>query len=417
ILTNAQCRDELIFEPSMPSSTRPSSIFSYNSSNTDIESSADTFDNAEDELINRPTTFPAQPPPETIQETFLCQQLALAVILLRKLRRFLVLDPSKLFGKSTAQRVCNVIKEGNIDAIFDVDTDKIVVLGPEVLGDLHQVSRACSIRDRIFGDVELLKIMENLRMDCRDSGRVQLLLTTLRYTAAFVYLAFLQTLDCVHHNDHNPALRATHGGGDGIRHLLPPIVPDSFDLGIHTLANLNRGARTPLLQNSTAGVNGPVGVPPPSGGRLKLSLIQAVAKLTRDRVEEYNAKLKVFQAFCDKFEEAVKQFTTGPEREFAQKFVDSFLGSWNQALTDAESAPVPTTYSAIAASTPSTTTPTTAPSSPGKTDHERPLRVDLRVFIRLDGEAPARAHNDYAVRAHMSRKLQVRFGGPWLRLT
>ncbi|KAI8416432.1 hypothetical protein FOFC_02742 [Fusarium oxysporum] len=317
----------------MPSSTRPSSIFSYNSSNTDIESSADTFDNAEDELINRPTTFPAQPPPETIQETFLCQQLALAVILLRKLRRFLVLDPSKLFGKSTAQRVCNVIKEGNIDAIFDVDTDKIVVLGPEVLGDLHQVSRACSIRDRIFGDVELLKIMENLRMDCRDSGRVQLLLTTLRYTAAFVYLAFLQTLDCV-------------------------------------------------------------------------SLIQAVAKLTRDRVEEYNAKLKVFQAFCDKFEEAVKQFTTGPEREFAQKFVDSFLGSWNQALTDAESAPVPTTYSAIAASTPSTTTPTTAPSSPGKTDHERPLRVDLRVFIRLDGEAPARAHNDYAVRAHMSRKLQ-----------
>ncbi|EXA30246.1 hypothetical protein FOVG_18338 [Fusarium oxysporum f. sp. pisi HDV247] len=188
--------DELIFEPSMPSSTRSSSIFSYNSSNTDIESSADTFDNAEDELINRPTTFPAQPPPETTQETFLCQQLALAVILLRKLRRFLVLDPSKLFEKSTTQRACNVIKEGNIDAIFAVDTDKIVVLGPEVLGDLHQVSRACSIRDRIFGDVELLKIMENLRMDCRDSGRVQLLLTTLRYTAAFVYLAFLQTLDC-----------------------------------------------------------------------------------------------------------------------------------------------------------------------------------------------------------------------------
>ncbi|EXA30247.1 hypothetical protein FOVG_18339 [Fusarium oxysporum f. sp. pisi HDV247] len=114
----------------------------------------------------------------------------------------------------------------------------------------------------------------------------------------------------------------------------------------------------------------------------------------------------MFQAFCDKFEKAVKQFTTGPEREFAQKFVDSFLGSWNQALTDAKSAPVPTTYSAIAASTPSTTTPTTAPSSPVKTDHERPLRVDLRVFIRLDGEAPARAHNDYAVRAHMSRKLQ-----------
>jgi hypothetical protein len=33
--------------------------------------------------------------------------------------------------------------------------------------------------------------------------------------------------------------------------------------------------------------------------------------------------------------------------------------------------------------------------------------VDLRVFIRLDAEAPARAHNDYAIRAHISRKLGV----------
>ncbi|KAI7771375.1 hypothetical protein LZL87_013874 [Fusarium oxysporum] len=30
-----------------------------------------------------------------------------------------------------------------------------------------------------------------------------------------------------------------------------------------------------------------------------------------------------------------------------------------------------------------------------------------RVFIRLDAEAPARAHNDYAIRAHISRKLGV----------
>jgi hypothetical protein len=47
------------------------------------------------------------------------------------------------------------------------------------------------------------------------------------------------------------------------------------------------------------------------------------------------------------------------------------------------------------------------PSSPGTTDHRRPLRVDLRVSIRLDAEAPARAHNDYAIRAHISRKLGV----------
>ncbi|RKK92827.1 hypothetical protein BFJ68_g15770, partial [Fusarium oxysporum] len=67
---------------------------------------------------------------------------------------------------------------------------------------------------------------------------------------------------------------------------------------------------------------------------------------------EYNAKLKVFQAFCAKFEEAAKQFTTGPELEFAQKFADSFLDFWNQALIDAKSAVAPTTYSAIAVSPP-----------------------------------------------------------------
>ncbi|KAH7118196.1 hypothetical protein B0J13DRAFT_569727 [Dactylonectria estremocensis] len=44
--------------------------------------------------------------------------------------------------------------------------------------------------------------------------------------------------------------------------IRPPAVPDPFDLGIHTPANLNRGARTALLQNSPAVVNGPVGVPP-----------------------------------------------------------------------------------------------------------------------------------------------------------
>ncbi|KAF5262257.1 hypothetical protein FOXYS1_7026 [Fusarium oxysporum] len=238
----------------------------------------------------------------------------------------------------------------------------------------------------------------------------------------------------------------------------PPIVPDPFDLGIHTPANLNRGARTALLQNSPAVVNGPVGVPPafgrtaqtpssplnaistaaategaqlahpapssdpaPTTEQQPVSLIEAATKLARDRAEEYNAKLKVFQAFCAKFEEAAKQFTTGPEREFAQKFADSFLDSWNQALTDAKSAPAPTTYSAIAASPPAANNALAhqprhhqqqrqqqqPPHRQGQPTAGAPLRVDLRVFIRLDAEAPARAHNDYAIRAHISRKLGV----------
>ncbi|KAK2666962.1 hypothetical protein RAB80_017383, partial [Fusarium oxysporum f. sp. vasinfectum] len=149
------------------------------------------------------------------------------------------------------------------------------------------------------------------------------------------------------------AAEGAHGGGDGIRHLLPAY------------------SRTALLQNSPAVVNGPVGVPPAFGRKAQtpssplnaistaaategaqlaypapsadpaptteqqpVSLIETPTKLARDRAEEYNAKLKVFQAFCAKFEEAAKQFTTGPEREFAQRFADSFLDSWNQALTD-----------------------------------------------------------------------------------
>ncbi|KAL9560704.1 hypothetical protein ACKAV7_015195 [Fusarium commune] len=134
----------------------------------------------------------------------------------------------------------------------------------------------------------------------------------------------------------------------------PPIVPDPFDLGIHTPANLNRGARTALLQNSPAVVNGPVGVPPafgrtaqtpssplnaistaaategaqlanpapsadpaPTTEQQPVSLIEIATKLARDYAEEYNAKLKVFQAFCAKVKEAAKQFTTRPKREFA----------------------------------------------------------------------------------------------------
>ncbi|KAF4467395.1 reverse transcriptase domain [Fusarium albosuccineum] len=89
----------------------------------------------------------------------------------------------------------------------------------------------------------------------------------------------------------------------------PPAALGPFDLGTHTPANLNRGARAALLQNSPA-VNAPVGVP-----------------------QEYNAKLMVFQAFCAKFEEAAQQFTTGPQRRFARQFADSFLDIWKRELS------------------------------------------------------------------------------------
>jgi hypothetical protein len=43
---------------------------------------------------------------------------------------------------------------------------------------------------------------------------------------------------------------------------IPPAAPDPFGLGIHTPANLNRGARAALLQNSPVAVNGTIRVSP-----------------------------------------------------------------------------------------------------------------------------------------------------------
>ncbi|EWY79215.1 hypothetical protein FOYG_17603, partial [Fusarium oxysporum NRRL 32931] len=93
----------------------------------------------------------------------------------------------------------------------------------------------------------------------------------------------------------------------------------------------------------------------------------------------------------------------------------------NQALTNAKSAPAPTTYSAIAAS-PQDANNALAhqprhhqqqrqqqqpPHRQGQPTAGALLRVDLRVFIRLDAEAPARAHNDYAIRAHRERGCTI----------
>ncbi|RKK07770.1 hypothetical protein BFJ66_g12230 [Fusarium oxysporum f. sp. cepae] len=113
-----------------------------------------------------------------------------------------------------------------------------------------------------------------------------------------------------------------------------PAVLDRFDLRIYTPANLNREAHAALLQNSPAIVNSPVGVSPGLGRTAQIpslplnaattaaaaegaeranptsiynqliSIIKSANDLACKHVEEYNAKLMVFQAFCAKFKEA-----------------------------------------------------------------------------------------------------------------
>ncbi|RKK49330.1 hypothetical protein BFJ69_g18095, partial [Fusarium oxysporum] len=188
---------------------------------------------------------------------------------------------------------------------------------------------------------------------------------------------------------------------------IPPAAPDRFDLGIHTPVNLNRGARAALLQNSPAAVTGTIGVSPGPGRMAQtpssplnlattaaategaecaspasifeqgsISIIESANDLARERVEEYNTKLMVFQAFCAKFEEAAQQFATGPQRRFAQQFADSFLGIWKRELSCSGPAAPKPTYSSVAAATP-------------PTDHDR-LTHGQQQHVRRQTDPPHR---------------------------
>ncbi|KAK2122371.1 hypothetical protein NOF04DRAFT_1418180 [Fusarium oxysporum II5] len=147
-----------------------------------------------------------------------------------------------------------------------------------------------------------------------------------------------------------------------------------------------------------------------------ISIIESANELARERVEEYNAKLMVFQAFCAKFEEAAQQFTNGPQRRFAQQFADSFLDSWKRELSGDMPTSKPT-YSSVAASHPSDRARpaqqhqqqqrrrSDPPHRQGQQTTVAPPRQDLRVFVRLEAGAPARDHSSYAIRTLIQEKL------------
>ncbi|KAM4067451.1 endonuclease-reverse transcriptase domain-containing protein [Hirsutella rhossiliensis] len=83
----------------------------------------------------------------------------------------------------------------------------------------------------------------------------------------------------------------------------------------------------------------------------------------------------------------------GRSAAFAEQFSNSFLDFWKQALSDLNSAPAPT-YSSVAAGRPGRPIPA-------------PPKEDLRVFVRLDAEAPARDHSSYAIRTHIAAKVGI----------
>ncbi|KAK4068311.1 hypothetical protein Purlil1_13840 [Purpureocillium lilacinum] len=172
---------------------------------------------------------------------------------------------------------------------------------------------------------------------------------------------------------------------------------------------LRRPAQTPssplVRFSSTAATEG--AQPEPETYRLNsieplnlqpVSIVEGANKVAEEQTDAYNAKLAVFQAFCESFDQAAKQFTSGIEHSFTEQFASSFLEFWRQSLSNLPPAPPAPTYSSVVA--PPHRTPAPIPRFHGR-PIPAPPREDLRVFVRLDAEAPARNHGNYAIRTHI----------------
>ncbi|UNI15368.1 hypothetical protein JDV02_001905 [Purpureocillium takamizusanense] len=232
---------------------------------------------------------------------------------------------------------------------------------------------------------------------------------------------------------------------------------DPFDLDNHVPLVFADRARAAQLQNSSPVVDRPIGVSPaprrsartPSSPLLRLSntaategaqsafapyrpslepilepvsIVEGANRVAQEQTDAYNAKLAVFQAFCESFDHAAKQFTSGIEYSFANQFATSFLDFWRQSLSMLPLATAPT-YSSVAAgrsplqpsgghATPSFAAPPPAPQQTADQRlHGRPVpappKEDLRVFVRLDAEAPARKFESYAIRTHIAAKVGI----------
>ncbi|KAM4067476.1 ribonuclease H-like protein [Hirsutella rhossiliensis] len=119
----------------------------------------------------------------------------------------------------------------------------------------------------------------------------------------------------------------------------------------------------------------------------------------------------VFRAFCESFEQTAKQFTSGLEHSFAEHFSNRFLDLWRHHTA----APPPVAPQAHPPGGP----PPTVAAAPQQQEPQQPIsrlqgrpipappKEDLRVFVRLPAEAPARDHNSYAIRTHVAAKVGI----------
>ena len=232
---------------------------------------------------------------------------------------------------------------------------------------------------------------------------------------------------------------------------------DPFDLDSHIPLTFADRARAAQLRNSSPVVDRPIGVSPaprrlaqtPSSPLLRLSnsaategaqpafapyrpslepilepvsIVEGTNRVAQEQTDAYNAKLAVFHAFCESFDQAAKQFTSGIEHSFANQFATSFLDFWRQSLSILPSVTAQT-YSSVAAgrsplqtpgghANPSAGAPPPAPQQRADLRLQgrptpAPPKEDRRVFVRLDAEAPARKFESYAIRTHIAAKVGI----------
>ncbi|KAM4062016.1 endonuclease-reverse transcriptase domain-containing protein [Hirsutella rhossiliensis] len=124
-----------------------------------------------------------------------------------------------------------------------------------------------------------------------------------------------------------------------------------------------------------------------------VSIIEAATKIARDQTAAHDAKLAVFRAFSESFEQTAKQFTSGSHNSIAKQVATKFLNLWTQSLADLEEPPKPTENS--------------KPPLVSGRPPVAPPKEDLRVFVRLDVDAPARNHERYAIRAHIAARVGI----------
>ncbi|KAK8913351.1 hypothetical protein VCV18_011357 [Metarhizium anisopliae] len=128
--------------------------------------------------------------------------------------------------------------------------------------------------------------------------------------------------------------------------------------------------------------------------RSPIDITGAANQLVDEQVAAYNAKLRVFRTFCAHFNEAAKEFTTGPERDFAKHF------------STLPPRPPPLRLELPPQTLPITHHKNLLPLIAKGNDHRCPPHLEKTsgVFVRLEADAPARNHIGYAIRAHVASK-------------